>query len=90
MIRDLIESTNCRIFDFKWGTAHGYKSRFATFRTECDSLNLGSRSRSVAVFVMLLDVSINAAKRSAGLLIEHPRFGQRYRAVLRRLGKATY
>lgn len=90
MIRDLIESTNCRIFDFKWGTADGYKSRFANFRTECDSLNLGSRSRAAAVLVRLLDLTINAAKQTAALVVEHPAFGQRYRAVLRRLGKGTY
>jgi CelD/BcsL family acetyltransferase involved in cellulose biosynthesis len=90
MIRDLIERTNCRIFDLKWGTADSYKSRFANFRSECDSLNLGARSRAAAVVVMLVDLTFNAAKQTAALLLEHPAFGQRYRAVLRRLGMGTY
>ncbi|MBW8784645.1 MAG: GNAT family N-acetyltransferase [Novosphingobium sp.] len=51
-IRDLIENTDCRIFDFgEGGDRHGYKSRFGNRSVECDPLQLFQLRRPYSLFV---------------------------------------
>ena len=94
IIRDLIENTNCRVFDFLQGGETGYKSRLCPVRLACAEMHLASRMRPSVLFIVALDRAIVLAKQAiitlAGWVIGSGTFNRRIRKILRPLGIVTY
>ncbi len=90
MIRDLIENTNCKVFDFMWGGEEGYKSRFGNVCLSCASIHAAKIYKPYSFLIILLDQTLNLSKTVVGLLIERGPFKKRLRSVLRRHGIGTF
>ena len=90
MIRDLIENTNCKVFDFRWGGEDGYKSRFGSFSVGCAWVRVAKIYRPYSLFIILLDQTLNLAKNLVGLIIERGPLGKQLRSARRRHGIETY
>ena len=90
MIRDLIENTNCEVFDFKWGGEDGYKSRFATDGIACAAMQVATVYRPYSLLIVLLDKALNSFKKLTAVIIESRPFKRRLRSVLRKFGKGTF
>jgi Acetyltransferase (GNAT) domain len=94
MIRDLVENTNCEIFDFKWGSEDGYKSRFATLRFSCARVHVAQIYKPHSFLIFALDKILNSLKNLMEKLLFWI-FGRgankrRLRSAMRRYGIATY
>jgi hypothetical protein len=94
MIRDLIENTNCEVFDFKWGSEDGYKSRLGNVSLSCARMQLARIYRPYSFLLVVLDKMINVAKNFVMNLVElifgHGGLKQRLKSTLRRFGIAIY
>jgi Acetyltransferase (GNAT) domain len=90
MIRDLIENTDCKVFDFLWGGDDGYKSRLATFSTSCASIQAAPIYRPYSRLIAGLDQGLNLFKNLAGSIVERGPVKARLRSVLRRYGVGTF
>lgn len=90
MIRDLIENTDCEIFDFKWGGDDGYKARFGNVSFSCVAIQLAQIYRPYSLLIVALDEMLNLFKKVAGSIIEHGAVKRRLRTVLRRYGIGTF
>jgi hypothetical protein len=94
MIRDLIENTNCEVFDFKWGDREGYKSRYGTlsFRGRC--MHVAKIHRPYSLLIVALDQALNLPKSLVEnflyLVFGHGALRQRLRRAMRRWGIATF
>jgi len=82
MIRDLIENTNCKIFDFGMGGNYDYKSRFGNTSLNCAWFQIGKWYRPYSVFIIMLEKFLNGAKNLAVWLIGSGN-------LMKRLKKAT-
>ena len=86
-IRDLIEQTSCKVFDFGLGgDAFGYKSKFGNIGLECDDIELGRWSRPYAVAIMVVQEGLNAAKSSGNWLLGQSKVRQRFKRAIRKYG----
>ena len=90
MIRDLIENTNCKVFDFRWGGEDGYKSRFGSFSVGCAWVRVAKIYRPYSLFIILLDQTLNLAKNLVGLIIERGPLRKQLRSARRRHGIETF
>jgi Acetyltransferase (GNAT) domain len=90
MIRDLIENTNCEIFDFLWGGDDGYKSRVATLSIRCTSVQAAPMFKPYSLLIAALDQALNLFKTLIGSVIESSPIKARLRSVLRRYGVGTF
>jgi CelD/BcsL family acetyltransferase involved in cellulose biosynthesis len=94
MIRDLIENTDCEVFDFLLGRAEGYKSRFATTSYRCAAMEVAQIYRPYSLLLIALDQIFNLFKNLVESLL-HPLFGRRVlgkrlRSAMHRYGIGTY
>jgi hypothetical protein len=90
MIRDLIENTDCEVFDFMWGGDDGYKSRLGTVSVTCASLQVAQIYRPYSLLIAGLEQMLHLAKNSVGLLVERGPLKTRLRSALRRHGVGTF
>ena len=90
MIRDLIENTNCKVFDFRWGGEDGYKSRLGNLSVRCASVRVAKIYRPYSLFIILLDQTLNLAKNLVGLIIERGPLRKQLRSARRRHGIETF
>jgi hypothetical protein len=90
MIQDLIENTDCEVFDFKWGGEDGYKSRFGNISLRCVSMQLAPIHKPYALLIMALDQILNLFKKLIGSIIEQRTVKKRLRTILRRRGVGTF
>ena len=90
MIRDLIENTNCKVFDFRWGGEDGYKSRLGNVSVSCASVRVAKIYRPYSLLIILLDQTLNLAKNLVGLIIERGPLGKQLRSARRRHGIETF
>jgi len=90
MIRDLIENTDCEVFDFLWGGEDGYKSRFGTVHLSCASIQAAKIYKPYSVLIAALDQVLNLSKNLVGLVVELGPVKARLRSALRRYGVGTY
>ena len=70
MIRDLIENTNCKVFDFGGGGDDGYKSRLGNFSVSCASVRVAKIYRPYSLLIILLDQALNLVTNLVGLIFE--------------------
>ena len=89
MIRDLIENTNCKVFDFRWG-GEEYKSRLGNVSVRYASVRVAKIYRPYSLFIILLDQTLNLAKNLVGLIIERGPLRKQLRNARRRHGIETY
>ena len=90
MIRDLIENTNCKVFDFGAGGEDNYKSRLGNFSVSCGWILAAKIYRPYSLFIILLDQTLNLAKNLVGLIIERGPLGKQLRSARRRHGIETF
>jgi hypothetical protein len=94
MIRDLIENTNCKIFDFGSGDEEGYKSRLGTVSLSCARMQVARIYRPYSLLIVALDQALNSTKQSVmklgGAIIGHGALKQRLKSMLRPLGVGRY
>ena len=94
MIRDMIENTDCEIFDLKWGGEEGYKSRFSTMNLGCARMELAQIYRPYSLLIVALDLALNAAKNftehALHLISGRGALRQRLRSALHRYGFGTH
>ena len=87
VIRDLIEQTNCKIFDFgQGGDTSGYKSKFGNTSYECEEVELGRWSRPYSVVILALQESLNVAKNLANWILGQGKLRQHIKQVIRKYG----
>jgi hypothetical protein len=90
MIRDLIENTDCEVFDFMWGGDDGYKSRLGNVSFECVHVEAAQIHRPFPLLIAALDQLVLLPKRLMGVLIERHAHRQRFKTLLRRCGIGTF
>jgi hypothetical protein len=90
MIRDLIENTDCEVFDFQWGGEDGYKSRFGTVKYSCAAMHVAQAYKPYPRLIAALDHMLNVAKNSVGLVFERGPLKIRLRSALRRHGIGSF
>jgi hypothetical protein len=90
MVRDLIENTNCEVFDLQWGDKGGYKSRFGTVSLRCTALHAAHIYKPRSLLIVSFDRTLNLAKNAVGLVLERGPFKARWRSALRRHGVGTF
>lgn len=94
MIRDVIENTNCEVFDFKWGSEEGYKSRFGTTSFPCTRMQVAQIYRPYSLLILALDQMLNLPKnvleKLLYLIFRHGALKRRLRSAMHRYGIATY
>jgi hypothetical protein len=90
MIRDLIENTNCKVFDFAGGGEDGYKSRLGNVSVSCASIRVAKIYRPYSLLIILLDQTLKLAKNLVGLMIERGPLRKQLRSARRRHGIETF
>ena len=94
MIRDLIENTNCEVFDFLAGGETGYKSRLGTLSLSCARMQVAQIYRPYSFALVALDQTINVTKNFiinlGELILGHGALKQRLKSALRPYGIGTY
>ena len=92
MIHDLIENTNCEVFDFLWGGDTGYKSRLGTDGLSCGEMRVAQMLRPYSLLIVALDQTINLARSTAislaGFVPSAVR--RRLRGIVRSYGVGTF
>jgi len=89
MIRDLIENTDCQVFDLQWGGKDGYKSRFGTVGVPCATIQVAPY-KPYSLLIVALDQMLKLAKNFIGVVVEHTPLKVRLRSKLRRHGVGTF
>jgi hypothetical protein len=85
MVRDLIENTNCKVFDFgEGGDDRGYKSRFGNTSFASARLQIIPWRRPYSLLILLLDQGLNSAKNLLSAVVGDSAFAQRLRRGLRK------
>lgn len=85
VIRDLIENTNCKLFDFgTGGDDSGYKSHYSNVYINCTPLELGRLYRPYSMLLVLLQEGLSLAKNIASAGIGSGSLRQRLRRIVRR------
>jgi Acetyltransferase (GNAT) domain len=87
VIRDLIENTTCKVFDFgQGGDEIGYKSRFGNTAVTCRILELGRWTRPFSLGLILLQEGLVAAKNLLSWIIGNGKFRLRLKKAIRKYG----
>ncbi len=83
-IRDLIENTECKIFDFgSGGDESGYKSHYSNVLINCAPLELGRRSQPYSLLLVLLQEALSLAKNLVSATIGSETVRQRFKKLVR-------
>jgi Acetyltransferase (GNAT) domain len=94
IVRDLIENTNCRLFDFWSGSETGYKSRFANTSSRCARMQVAQIYRPYSFFIIVLDKSLNLLKNTVmdliGVVLGNGPLRRRLNSFLRPFGVGSY
>jgi len=90
MIRDLIDNSDCEVFDFLWGGTDGYKSRLANANFPCASVQVAIMSRPYSVLIGVLDLMLNRVKNLLALVIEQGPLRRLSRRFRRQRGVQTF
>lgn len=86
VIRDLIENTDCEVFDFGiGGDDWGFKSRFGNTSINVAWVQLAN-FRPYSLLLFGLDKIINAGKNLLGLIVKQRKLRERLRRIIRRYG----
>ena len=86
-LRDLIENTSCRIFDFGvGGDETGYKSKFGTRSLRCNSWYVVRLDRPRGLAVWAGQHGTNTAKNLADVLLRNEKLRRAVKQRLRRYG----
>ena len=89
-IRDLIDNTDCKVFDFgEGGDEADYKSRFGNVSVRCASLELVRWTRPMSLAVLILQEGLTAAKNAADWLLGENKLRTRLRKAIRKYGDAA-
>lgn len=84
-IKDLIENTDCRVFDFgEGGDQQGYKARFGNRSIECNYVALYPRSKPYSLAVYSTNTALSLAKNIADALIGKGAFRQKLKKAIRK------
>jgi hypothetical protein len=87
VIRDLIEQTDCKTFDFgAGGDAIGYKSKLGNFSVDCRDVEMGNWSNPYSVSIFALQEGLNLLKNIANRLFGEYKIGRRLKKAIRRYG----
>jgi hypothetical protein len=87
VIRDLIENTNCRVFDFgQGGDEVGYKARFGNTAVTCRLLELCRWTRPFSLTLLLLQEGLVAVKNLLSWVVGKGEFRLRLKKAIRRYG----
>jgi CelD/BcsL family acetyltransferase involved in cellulose biosynthesis len=82
-VRDLIENTDCTVFDF--GTGHGdYKSRFGNASLKCTSIDVARAFSPYSLFLIALQKMLSFAKNLADAFIDDSHLRQRIKKAIRK------
>lgn len=86
-IRDLIENTDCRLFDFgEGGDDQGYKSRFGNRSIECEYIHLYPARKPYSVFVFSVEQGLTLTKNLADAILGNSSFRQKVKKAIRKYG----
>jgi hypothetical protein len=86
-IRDLIEQTSCKNFDFgHGGDTWGYKSKFGNTSYHCREIELGRWRKPYSVVILLLQEALNVAKNLANWFLGQGKLRQRMKKIIRKYG----
>ncbi len=86
VIRDLIENTDCDVFDFGiGGDDWGFKSRFGNTSINVARIQLAN-FRPYSLFLFSLDKIINAGKNLLSLILKQRKLRERLRRMIRQYG----
>jgi len=86
-IRDLIENTNCKVFDFGvGGDESGYKSRFGTDCINCTSIQLGKLYKPYSLILVLFQEGLSLVKNLGSAVIGHGRLRRQLKKAARQYG----
>lgn len=94
MARDLIENTNCQVFDFWGGSDSGYKSRLGNLSPACARMQLAQIHRPYPMMLATIDVALNIVKQAIMGVVEkiagHGALKRRIKSALRPFGVGSY
>ena len=83
-IRDLIENTSCKLFDFgTGGDDTGYKSHYSNVMINCAPLEIGRCYRPYSLLLVLLQEGLSLTKNLAGAIVGSETVRQRFKRLVR-------
>ena len=86
-IRDLIENTDCRLFDFgEGGDDQGYKSRFGTRSIECDYIHIYPARKPYSLLVYSAERALTLTKNLADAIIGSSSLRLKLKKAIRKYG----
>jgi hypothetical protein len=85
VIRDLINTTDCEVFDFGMGN-YEYKQRFGNTSLNCARLQIGRVYQPYSVFIVALDQILNLVKKLASSFVGRGKLLQRLKKATRQYG----
>jgi Acetyltransferase (GNAT) domain len=86
-IRDLIENTDCRVFDFgEGGDEQGYKSRFGNRSIECEYVHLYPARKPYSLFIYSAERALTLTKNFADTIIGNSSLRQKLKKAIRKYG----
>ena len=86
-IRDLIEQTNCSLFESgSGGDALGYKSTFGILSFACSDVEIGRWGKPYSVAIMALQGGLNLAKDFANQTLGQGTIRRRAKKAIRKYG----
>jgi len=88
VIRDLIENTECRKFDFgSGGDQTGYKARFGNLYFECDRIDICNVYAPYSLCILVIQQTLSSLKRSLSFILGTGRLRQRLKRLVRKYGE---
>jgi hypothetical protein len=87
IIRDLIENTDCEVFDFGTGGDNkGYKSRFGTISIDSTTILLAKWHKPYSMFLFALQNTFSLARDLFSFIVGHGWLRQRLKKAIRQYG----
>jgi Acetyltransferase (GNAT) domain len=86
MIRDVINNSDCKVFDFGMGGNYEYKPRFGNTSVNCAWIQIGRMNRPYSLFLVVLDRALNSVKNLAVAALGRGKLMQRLKRSTRRYG----
>ena len=87
VIRDLVENTDCRLFDFgEGGDNHDYKSRFGSASAQCAAIELARWLQPYSLVIAILQTGLATAKNVASWMLGEGRLRARLKKAIRQYG----
>jgi hypothetical protein len=86
-IRDLIENTDCRLFDFgEGGDDQGYKSRFGNRSIECEYIHIYPATKPYSVLIYSAERGLTLTKNLADAILGNSSLRQKLKKAIRKYG----